>query len=128
MPASRGRRTTPTASSRLEALRALVPAVIAKARETVAGEREAKLKELRVRVRGEARRVAGWTERSLAVVGAKRWRVEEKQGRVSVLLEKRLRLEEESIRGAGLNHAEWLKKIQVAGAPYLRLVAVFSGE
>ncbi len=45
-----------------------------------------------------------------------------------MLLDKRLRQEEEGIAAARRDHEAWLKQLQGAGAPYLRLVAVFSGE
>ncbi len=115
------------ASTRIDLLRALVPVVINKAREIVMLEREATLKRLRSRVRNETRRVVAWEEKALASVALRRKRYEEK-GRVAVLLEKRLTQEEAGIRGARKNHEEWLKQLQSAGAPYLRLLAVFSGE
>ncbi len=45
-----------------------------------------------------------------------------------VLLERKLHEEERGVERARQNHQEWLASLQAQGAPYVRLVAVFSGE
>ena len=115
------------ASSRIDLLRSLVPAVIAKARAIALTEREDTLKGLRSRARKETRRVAAWEERAIAAITARRKR-HEATGRIPPFVEKRLTQEEAGVRRERKNHEEWLKQLQAAGAPYIRLVAVFSGE
>lgn len=115
-------------SSRMPALQALVAPVIARAREVVTLQRAEAMKEMKKRVREEARRVAEWHERSLEALRVRRARSEAKQGRVPLLLERKLQEEERAIERARKNHTEWLASLQAQGAPYVRLVAVFSGE
>ena len=115
-------------SARLGALQALVEPVIRRAREVVASQRDDVRKALIKRVRPEARRVAEWETRSLEALKARRQRSLDKQGRVPALLERKLLDEERSVARVHRNHAEWLKSLQAEGAPYVRLVAVFSGE
>ncbi|WP_437737334.1 SNF2-related protein [Sorangium sp. So ce1335] len=128
------------ASARLDALRALVPAVIARAKEVAIEQREASLKRVRARVRAETRRIVAWEAKALATVAAKRRRIKGPDGqmplpldaqepkRLPPLLEKRLQQEEADIRRARENHEQFLKQLQAAGPPYIRLVTVFSAE
>jgi hypothetical protein len=116
------------ASARLGALQALVEPVIRRAREVVATQRTDAMKALRIRARNEARRVVEWQTRSLEALKARRERAMAKQGRVPALLERKLLEEERSVARVHQNHAVWLKSLVAEGAPYVRLVAVFSGE
>lgn len=115
-------------SARLAALQALVEPVVGRAREIVAEQREEAMKGLRKRLRAEERRVAAWHARALESLNEQRARHEARQGRVPVMLERKLRDEERTIERALRNHREWIARLQAAGAPYVRLVAVFSGE
>ena len=114
-------------SSRIDLLRSLVPAVIARARDIALAEREVALNPLRSRARKETRRVAAWEERALAAITARRKR-HEGTGRIPPFVEKRLIQEEAGVRRERKNHEAWLEQLKSAGPPYLRLVAVFSGE
>ncbi|KYF78232.1 hypothetical protein BE11_12315 [Sorangium cellulosum] len=115
-------------SARIAALQALVEPVIRRAREVVAEQRKDAMKGLLKKLRAEERRVTEWHARSLAALAERRERYEARQERVPVLLERKLRDEERSIERARRNHREWIERLQAAGAPYVRLVAVFSGE
>ncbi len=115
-------------SSRTEVLQGLVKRVVDQARSIVSEEREESVKRLRKRVRDEERRVAEWYGRSIDAIKARRRRYEGQVGRVPLPLENKLRREEQAVEGARKNHREWMASLQAAGAPYVRLVAVFSGE
>ncbi len=115
-------------STRAAALQALVEPVIRRAREVVAEQRKQATKEMLKRVRSEERRVLEWHARASAAIQARRERYEAKQGRVPAMLEKKLLEEQRTIERARKNHEEWLGSLQAKGAPYVRLVAVLSGE
>lgn len=126
-------------SARMDALQALVPAVIAKAKEMLGDDREASLKRLRQRARKETRRVVAWEEKALGSIAARRRRILGHEGqtafgidaaprRLPPLLEKRLQQEEAHVKLARQNHEAWLKELQAAGPPYVRLCTVFTAE
>ena len=114
--------------TRLDALEAMIPAVIGMAREVIGVQRDKALNPLRARVRREARRVEQWETAALATIDAKRKRAAQTQRGVSPLIEKRWRLEEENVHRERANHEAGLRDLAAIGAPYVRLVAVFSAE
>lgn len=116
-------------SKRVELLQGLVKRVVDQARSIVSEQREEAVKRLRGRVRAEERRVGEWYGRSIDAIKARRRRHEAQYGgRLPLALEQKLKREEQAVEGARKNHREWMASLQAAGAPYVRLVAVFSGE
>ncbi len=117
-----------SALARAKDLAALVPAGLARAEDVVAADREVAMNGVRVRARKEVRRVTAWHDRATAAVEARREALRAKHGRVPELFEKRLRRDQERLDRERANHETWLKSLQAAGAPYLRLLAVFAAE
>ncbi len=101
---------------------------IRRAREVVSDQRKQATKDMLKRVRTEERRVTEWHARATSAIDARRTRYEAKQGRVPALLERKLLEEQRNIERARKNHEAWLASLQAKGAPYVRLVAVLSGE
>lgn len=119
---------TGESSNRTKVLEGLVRPAIQRAREFVAEDREKTMKVLRKRAREESRRVEEWYRQSLESITSRRAAYASKPGGLPKLLEKKLTDEKRNVERAKKNHDEWLGRLQAAGAPYVRLVAVFSGD
>jgi hypothetical protein len=114
---------------RAGALQALVPAIVARARERILRDRREHVKaELMGRAREETRRLVDWVERSLALLEVRRQSFVGRGARVPAHVEQRLGLERAHILRVQRNHEELLSSLQVAGEPCIRLAAVFAGE
>ena len=74
------------------------------------------------------RRASPTDAAALATIDAKRKRAAQTQRAISSHIEKRWRLEEENIHRERANHEASLRDLAAIGAPYVRLVTVFSGE
>lgn len=112
---------------RLEDLQKLVPQAVAVAREQVVTQREPALNELRKTVRRETRRLHEWQAKVQALIDARAERYRRGHDKVPAHLARRLEQERQNLSRFRENHERWLKSLAAHGAPYIRLVAVFTG-
>ncbi len=111
------------------ALQRLVPAVVAEARQrVVAGRRELVRTELNKRVRRETRHLEAWARRSLELIDTQEGAWTAKDRKVPKHVQQRLNEERKYVGHVQRNHEQLLKSLQAIGEPYIRMVAVFSGE
>jgi hypothetical protein len=116
------------AVERREALQALVPGVIASAKERLVQGRTQRVKETVLkRARAETRRLETWVAESLRLLDEQTASWTQRGARVPRHIETRLSHEREHIEKVRLNHRQLLESIQSRGEPYLRLAAVFAG-
>ncbi len=114
---------------RRAALQALVPPVIERARQDLAAERKTQVEtEIRKVARAETRRVEAWADDSLALLDKQAAAWSKATGKIPHHLAVRLQREREHVAHVKANHAQLVKSLSAAGEPYLRLVAVFSGD
>lgn len=116
------------ASRRLEALQELVAPAVKLAAGHVEVQRRPGLDEMRKRVRKETRRLEKWVHRSQEMLDQREKALRLKHGSVPTLSARKLRQQRDHIERFQKNHHDWLQSLQAHGDPYLRLVAVFSGE
>lgn len=109
-------------------LQAMVPTVIAEARERIRQGRQERLVELRKRARSETRRMEEWAKASLALIADEEADWEKKGRKIPSHVRARLANERRHIEHVKANHAQLLASLQATGEPYVRLAAVFSGE
>jgi ERCC4-related helicase len=115
------------APKHLERLTELVPHAVQCARSHLEALREPSLNTLRAQVRKETRRLEQWQSEVLGVIARREERYSARHGKVPAHLERQLNQERQSLERFMENHARWLKSLSAHGAPYLRLVAVFTG-
>ncbi len=117
-------------AKRKGALQLLVPKVVAEARTRVTqGRKDHVRTELAKRARSETRKLEAWAKKSLALIEAdeSRW-CASARGRVPKHVAERLTRERGDVAKVQRNHEQLLKSVQATGEPYIRVVAVFSGE
>lgn len=124
---SKGLTNPKKASAQLSALSALVPEVVARAREQVKVEREPTLDILRKQARAEERRLVAWEAKALAAIDADEKRAQKGKSAVPAQAAKQLRLRRENVARFKRSHALWLKSLSSHGT-YVRLVAIFTGK
>lgn len=115
-------------SARMKALEALVGPAIRHARDFVKKDRQKANNAMQKRILHESQRVDGWYKDSTAAIERRRAAYATKAGGLPALLDKKLTEELRNVERNRKNHQEWLDSLHPAGSPYVRLVAVFSGE
>ncbi|MDQ3030951.1 MAG: DEAD/DEAH box helicase [Myxococcota bacterium] len=116
-------------SDRKKSLQSLVPKIVQEATARLVRDRQEHVKsELGKRARNETRRVERWAEESRARLdrAANPWT--SRGAKLPKHIDDRLRRERDDVERALANHREMLRSLQAAGAPHVRVVAVFSGE
>lgn len=115
--------------TRAAALQRLVPKVVAEARtRVIAGRRELVRTDLMKRARKETRRLEGWASTSLALIDAQEEVWASRNRKVPKHVLDRLTAERTHVMQVKNNHEQLLLSLQATGEPYIRMVAVFSGE
>ncbi len=116
-------------STRLAALQKPIPAVVAEARARLERDRKEHMRtEVLKRARAETRRLQKWATRSLAVIDAQASAWSRRSARIPRHVEERMARDRQAVERARKNHEQLLESLKAAGAPHVRLAAVFSGE
>ena len=92
------------------------------------GRKEHVKNQLMKRVREETRRLESWAKKSLSLIdeGEKAWSASDR--RIPKHVQERMHHERNHVAHVQQNHEQLLKSVQAIGEPYIRVVAVFSGE
>jgi hypothetical protein len=110
-------------------LEKLVPTVVAQARASLAEERRKQVQgELMRKVRKETRRLEDWLRASRDLLDKQEALWSRDGRRVPAHVALRLGRERDHLLKVKANHEQLLKSVSAQGDPYLRLVAVFTGE
>ncbi len=112
----------------LTRLQKLVPHAVQCARAHIDELRQPSLKTMRSQVRKETRRLEEWQKQVEALIARREERYRSRHGKVPTHLERRLTQDRQNLERFLANHKKWLTSLSAHGAPYVRLVAVFTGE
>ena len=116
----------PLDGARVEALQACVEPAVLQALTHVREAYDESLVPLRRQVRGAARRLEKWRERSEARIADQERRLRG-EGGLPALHAKRLSDQRRSVERFVADHREWMDGLVRHGEPFVRLVAVFAG-
>jgi hypothetical protein len=116
-------------AKRAPALQKLVPKMVTEARERVTRGRKEHVKtDLMKRARHETRRLDAWAAKSLELIASDEHAWAARDRKIPKHIQDRLHHEREHVAHVEANHQQLLKSVQAIGEPYVRVVAVFSGE